>query len=302
MIATSRESIPRAMSETGDPPALRWWHGAFIAALMAFLYADVLLRLFNQWWDDPNFSHGFLVPLFSAGVVWHERKRLAAIRGEGAWSGLLVIAAALATLVVGVLGAELFLSRSSLVVLLAGLVIQFRGWRFFRAILFPWAFLFLMIPIPAIVFNQIAFPLQLLASQLASSLLWLLGVPVLREGNVIRLSVMVLEVVEACSGIRSLISLGTLAIIYGYILESRAWPRVLLALGAIPIAVVSNSVRIVGTGLLGQWWDPDKAQGFFHIFSGWVIFVVSLGLLFSFHGTLRWVSRFWAPQRPGQAK
>ncbi len=197
------------------------------------------------------------------------------------------MAFALSVLVVGVLGAELFLSRISLLLLIAGLVIFFRGWPLFRAVLFPWVFLILMIPIPAIVFSQITFPLQMLASKVAALLLPLLGVPVLREGNVINLPAMPLEVAEACSGIRSLLSLATLAIIYGYLAETRMWVRVALALASIPIAVAANSLRIVGTGLLVQYWDPDKAEGFFHTFSGWLVFMVSLAMLLLLHRLLQ---------------
>ncbi len=283
-----------------DTPRRDWWQWIVLVALLAFLYYDVLGRLIQQWINDPNFSHGFFVPAFSAFVIWNERKRLAELKDDPSWWGAAIILLSLCVLVVGELGAELFLSRSSFVLLLGGLLIQFRGWIWFRALFFPWAFLFLMIPIPAIVFNQIAFPLQLLASKLASSGLPLLGVPVLREGNVIHLPAMSLEVVEACSGIRSLMSLGTLAIIYGYFLESGFWRRLLLALGAIPIAVAANALRIVGTGLLGNYWDPDKAMGFFHTFSGWLIFVMSLGLLFGLHGLLRLGER-WLIARKGRA-
>ncbi len=157
------------------------------------------------------------------------------------------------------------------------------GWTYYRAVFFAWAFLLFMIPIPAILFNQITFPLQLLASQVASTLLPLLGVPILREGNVLHLPAMPLEVAEACSGIRSLMSLGTLAIVYGYFLEPRTWARIALTIAAIPIAVTANASRIVGTGLLVQYWDPDKALGFFHEFSGLVIFVVSFALLIAVH-------------------
>jgi exosortase len=154
-------------------------------------------------------------------------------------------------------------------------------------VLFPWAFLILMIPIPAIVFTQITFPLQILASKVAALLLPMVGVPVLREGNVLYLPAMPLEIAEACSGIRSLLSLAALAIIYGYLAESRIWVRIVLALASIPIAVAANSLRIVGTGLLVQYWDPDKAEGFFHTFSGWLVFVVSLAMLFLLHRLLR---------------
>jgi len=266
-----------------------------LAGLVGWLYFPILSRLLAQWWNDPNFSHGFFVPAFSLFVLWQDRRRLAevAIRPSG-W-GLVITALGLAVLIVGVLGAELFLSRFSLLIVIAGLVIFFRGWGWFRAILFPWALLILMIPIPAIIFNQITFPLQILASKAAAFALPLAGVPVLREGNVINLPAMPLEVAQACSGIRSLLSLGTLAIIYGYLMESRNSLRAVLALASIPIAVIANSLRIVGTGLLVQYWNPDKAEGFFHAFSGWLIFVVSLGLLFLLHRLLRLI---W----PGEEK
>ncbi|MBV9572718.1 MAG: exosortase [Acidobacteriales bacterium] len=263
-----------------------WWQGAGLILITGWLYFSILAQLGAQWWKNPDFSHGFFVPAFSLFVLWKERERLAkVVRAPSAW-GLPIIALSLCVLVVGVLGAELFLSRVSLLVLIAGMVIFFLGWKFFKAVLLPWAFLLLMIPLPNIIFNQITFPLQLLASKFAAATLPLAGVPVLREGNVINLPAMALEVAEACSGIRSLLSLVTLALIYGYLLEKRIWVRVVLALASIPIAVMANSLRIVGTGLLVQYWDPNKAEGFFHLFSGWLIFVVSLVMLFLLHKLL----------------
>jgi exosortase len=277
-----------------------WLQVALLVILVGFLYSHILARLVMDWWNDPNFSHGFLVPFFSGFVVWQNRKRLATLPMEPSWSGLVVVVGALGILIVGVLGVEFFLSRSSFVFLIAGLIIYFLGWRHFRAMLFPWAFLFFMVPIPAIIFNQVAFPLQFLAARLASSLLDVFGVPVLREGNIIQLPAMALEVAQACSGIRSLMSLGALAVIYGYFLETRNLPRILLALAAIPIAVVANALRVMGTGLLGYYWNPDRAEGFFHTFSGWVIFVISLVLLFSIHALLRWIGNRRA--RSGERK
>jgi len=264
-----------------------WWKVAVIAALLLWLYSPTLIHLVAQWWSDPNFSHGFFVPLFSGFVIWQERSRLRALSPHPSWSGLLFLALGLCMLIVGQMGAELFFSRLSLLIVLAGLIVLFFGWNFFRALLLPWAFLLLMIPIPAIVFNQITFPLQILASKVASTTLPWMGVPVLREGNVIVLPAMALEVAEACSGIRSLMSLTTLTVIYGYLMERRAGVRVLLAVASVPIAVAANSLRIVGTGLLVQYWDPQKAQGFFHEFSGWLIFVVSLVMLYLLHRAVR---------------
>jgi len=260
-----------------------------LTILIGILYRGVLVGMVEDWIKDPNFSHGFLVVPFSALVVWQGRKKLAKLRPEPSWFGLAVVALSLAMLILGVLGVEYFLQRSSLVFLMAGLIIYFLGWRHFRAVLFPWVFLFLMIPIPAIVYNQIAFPLQTLAARMATSLLSLAGVPVLRDGNVIRLPAVSLEVAQACSGIRSLMSLGALAVVYGYLLEPRALRRAALTLAAIPIAVAANGLRVMGTGLVGYYWDPDKAEGFFHTFSGWVIFVASTMMLFGLHGFISWI-------------
>jgi exosortase len=284
-VVQSGLSITRVSADHKLP--LPWWQAAVIGCLLLWMYFPTLINLVLQWWSDPNFSHGFFVPLFSALVLWQGRSRLPGMRLEPSWWGVLVLVAGLCILILGQMGAEIFLARTSLLIVIAGLVVLFLGWNFFQALLFPWAFLFLMIPIPAIIFNQITFPLQILASKVASTTLPWMGVPVLREGNVINLPAMSLEVAEACSGIRSLMSLLTLAIIYGYLMERKISVRVLLAIAAIPIAVAANSFRIVGTGLLVQYWDPSKAQGFFHEFSGWLIFVISLVMLYLLHLVIR---------------
>jgi exosortase len=272
------------------PKNLRFFRNAFsawgtvlIGALVAAAYYHVLAKLVTDWWRIPDFSHGFLVPIFAAYLVWAKRKTLLETRIAPTWTGIAVIALGLAVLLLGVYGAELFLSRVSLLILLAGLVLCFGGWELLKELRFVLLVLLLAIPIPAIIFNEITFPLQILASKLASALLPLFGVPVLREGNVIQLPAMKLEVAEACSGIRSLVSLFTLSIFYGYFLEKSLWRRAVLALASIPIAIAANAVRILGTGLSVQYWDPDRALGFFHEFSGWVMFLVSLGCLFIVH-------------------
>jgi exosortase len=270
------------------------WQTAVLGSLLLWLYLPTLTRLVGQWWHDPNFSHGFFVPLFSGFVIWQQRPQLARVKPQPSWSGLFLLAFGLCVLMLGQMGAELFLSRFSLLIVLAGLTVLFLGWSFFRAVLFPWAFLILMIPIPAIVFNQITFPLQLLASKVASTTLPWLGVPVLREGNVLILPAMALEVADACSGIRSLMSLATLAVIYGFLVEDRTSVRIVLALASLPIAVAVNSLRVVGTGLLVQYWDPNKAQGFFHEFQGWLMFVASLVMVYLLHGAIRIL---WPPRR-----
>jgi exosortase len=275
-----------------------WWKFGVLLLLLMWLYASILFHLTEQWWHDPNFSHGFFVPVFSLFVLWRERSRFACLRPQPTMWGLPILIIAICTLLAGILGAELFLSRVSLLLLMAGLLIFFRGWRYFGVTLFPWAFLVFMIPIPIIVFNHIAFPLQILASKIAAAVLPLFGVPVLREGNVINIPALSLEVAEACSGIRSLLSLMTLAIIYGYLRQTGAFIRMVLGLASIPIAVVANSFRIVGTGVLVQYWDANKGEGFFHSFSGWLIFTMSFAAIVSLHWLLHAVG-FVREDSPG---
>jgi exosortase len=247
--------------------------------VLAALYFQIFKGLISQWLNDSNFSHGVIVPFFCGWIVWLKRKELAVIPIAPSGFGLVPMILAIVLLTIGNFGAELFTARLSFIFLLAGLVIFLLGWRHFRVLLFAICCMFLMIPIPAIIFNQITLPLQTIAAQLAASILELLGIPVLRQGNVIQLASMPLEVAEACSGIRSLLSLGTLALIFGYICEPVVWKRVVLVVASIPIAVGANAFRIVGTGLAVQFWDAEKALGFFHEFSGWLIFLFAFGAL-----------------------
>lgn len=261
--------------------------GGLISLLLAPMYWRIAVKLVSDWYDIPDYSHGFLVPFFALFLLWDKRFKLRQMRVSPSWAGVALVLLGVLTLFFGVYGAELFLSRISFILIISGLVWTLCGREILREIAFPLAVLMLAIPFPEIVFNQITFPLQLLASRAASALLPLLGVPVFREGNVIQLPVMKLEVAEACSGIRSLMSLFTLAVFYGYFLEQTSTRRWIMALASIPIAVCANALRIVGTGLCVQYWDPSKAEGFFHEFSGWVMFVISLTCLYVLHRILR---------------
>ena len=249
-----------------------------------FLYWSTLTGLVQQWWQDSDASHGFIVVIFSAYLLWKTRNTWESVEIRPSMAGMAWIAVAMAGLILGTFGAELFLARASFVILLGGLVVQFAGWKMLRAVAAPWAVLFLMLPLPVIVFNEIALPLQFLASRLAGDTLDFLRVPALREGNVIMLPSISLNVVEACSGIRSLMALITLAIFYGLLMEKKVWVRCVLVVLAIPLAVGINALRIVGSGLLGQNFGKEYAEGFFHEFSGLVVFVVTLASLFLLHG------------------
>jgi exosortase len=266
------------------------WPGVLVG-LTVILYGPVLKTLIQNWWNNPDYGHGFLVPLFAGYVVWRERETWTGKESRPSTFGLLVMVASVVLLIAGSLGAELFTSRFSLLLLLAGMILFLGGWRVLRSLSFPLAFLILMIPIPVIIYNQITFPLQLLASRFATFWLELAQVPVLREGNVLILPNYSLEVVEACSGIRSLMTLLTLAIAYGYLVERRRWVRYALVILIVPIAIVSNAIRIMGTGVLTYHFGPKAAEGFFHEFSGWIIFLAALVLMFLCHWIFRKIGK-----------
>ena len=271
--------------------SIAWAPIVLLSLLTVLLYHKIAVKLVTDWYNLPDFSHGFLIPFFAAFVIWDKRREIAATPIVPTWMGLSLVVLGLFELMLGVLGADLFLQRSSFVLLVAGLVWTLLGKAMLSQLKFVLLVLMLAIPLPTILYNQITFPLQLRASQLASLILPLFQVPVLQDGNVIRLPSMPLEVAEACSGIRSLMSLFAVAVIYGYFLENSTWRRVVLALSSLPIAVAANVTRIVGTGLLVQYWDPDKALGFFHEFQGWLMFLVSLVCLYLVHLAMGLVGR-----------
>jgi exosortase len=254
----------------------------------AVLYRNVILKLVSDWSIDENYSHGFLIVPLAAYFAWERRDRLRALPVEPSNIGLLVVLASIALLTFGVLGAEVFTTEVSMIGSLAGSILFLGGWARLRVLLFPLAFLLLMVPLPAIIFNQITFPLQLLASRFGESVLVISQIPVLREGNIIHLANTSLEVAEACSGIRSLITLLTLGIVYGYFMDNRGWVRTGVALTTIPVAILANGLRVAGTGIAAHHYGVAAAEGFFHSFSGWLVFIAAFLMLFLSHRLLVW--------------
>lgn len=250
-----------------------------VAGLIAILYFRVVVKLVIDWATIQDCSYGFLVPPFAAYLLWKKRKAIGAVPLLPNWVGVAIMAAGLLVLFAGVYGAELFLSRVSLLIVLTGLVLALAGREVLRQVTPSILVLLLCIPIPAILFDRITLPLQFFASRAASFLLPLMRVPVLREGNVLVLPAMTLEVAEACSGIRSLLSLLTLSIFFAYFRKRTPAQGILLAIASIPIAIAANALRLVATGVSVQYWDPEKALGFFHEFSGLVVFLLSIVLL-----------------------
>ena len=252
---------------------------ACVVGALVLLYGDVFLALVANWQSDENYSHSFIVLPAIAYLVWLRRERLAATEVRPSNVGLLLVVVGVGLLFVGTAGVEFFLMRTSAVAVIAGMVLSLAGWRWLRVLLFPISLLALIVPVPPVLFYQAAFPLQLSATKFGVAALELLRIPVLREGNVIQLAHTTLEVTEACSGIRSLISLFALAVLYGYFADSRAVPRAVIALSSLPIAIVSNGLRIAGTGVAAHYIGPETATGFFHAFSGWVVFMTSFAMM-----------------------
>ena len=261
---------------------------AALAAGLVWMYWGILLSLGRQWSTDDNYSHGFFVMPLAAFFLWERREALRAAKNLPSVVGLIVIAVSLLLLVAGRLGAELFLTRISLIGVLAGITLFVWGWEHLRIVAFPVAFLLLMVPLPAIIFNKIAFPLQLVASQVGETVIAAAGIPVVREGNVLQLPTRDLEVAEACSGIRSLVSLLMLAIVLGYFTERRTGARALIALAAVPIAIAANAARVAGTGIASELISPAAAEGFFHSFSGWLMFIVAFAALLLVQRLIGW--------------
>jgi exosortase len=256
-----------------------WIALALVVASFALLYRNVVVRLVMDWYNDDNYSHGFLIVPLALYFAWERREKLLQLKPQPSILGLVVVAGSVLVLLLGVLGSELFLTRISILGSFVGILLFMFGWSYLRALAFPLSFSLLMIPIPAIIFNQIALPLQLLASRFGETVMSAVSVPVLREGNVLILANTTLEVAEACSGIRSLVSLLTLAIVLGYFSDTRLWVRGLIAVSSIPVAIVTNGLRVAGTGILAHRFGSAAAEGFFHEFSGWLVFLAAFVLM-----------------------
>jgi exosortase len=287
-VASITHQQPDTVASTRAP--ITWLAVAWFGLLLIAAYAPVLYRLLQQWMADPDMGHGLFVPPIAAFIAWTKRGKLAGIPAQYNWWGLALILWASFQLLIGTLGAELFLSRTAFLIALIGAVLLLCGASILRVFAFPLFLLFFMIPIPKVIFNQFALRLQILASNLAEAFLGWIGIPVLREGNILELASQRLNVVEACSGIRSLLSLSFLALVYAYFFDSRPWMRAVLLIASVPIAILANGGRVAITGILSES-NPELAEGFLHAAEGWVIFVISLAALFITHRLISGVAR-----------
>jgi len=249
-----------------------------LVALLGYMYADSLVFLFGQW-DSDDYGHGIFVPFISAYLVWQKRHILTMLRPVPSWLGPLVVLAGLFLFAAGNLATLYVISHLSLWFLIIGLVLSFLGVNALREMAFPLAYLLTAIPLPVFLYNALSSRLQLWSSALGVGVLQFIGVTAFREGNVIDLGPVQLQVAEACSGIRYLFPLTSLALLCAYFFRDRMWKRILLVLSALPISVLVNGLRIGVVGILVEWYGPQAAEGFLHLFEGWVLFLFTLAVL-----------------------
>ncbi|NPB08835.1 MAG: exosortase [Thermodesulfobacteria bacterium] len=271
-----------AKSSILSAPKTLWLSLSIFFASLLYLYHSVLYKLVLDWWHDPNYSHGLLLPWISLYFVWLKREELARERIGSSWWGLLLVLAGLFLFLLGWIAGELFTQRFSFLVVLYGGLVFLLGWPLARKLLFPVGILVFTIPIPYVIYNALTFPLKLFATKMATNLLQMVGISVYRDGNIIVLPSTTLEVVDACSGIRSLISLLAVCTILSYFVKRFVW-KVVLILSAIPVAIGVNVLRIFVTGVLASKYGAAPAEGFFHTFSGLSVFMISLALIFLIH-------------------
>jgi len=259
--------------------------GLIVLASLAVSYYPILQALVRQWLASEDYSHGILIVPIALYLAWRKRDELQSVPMRPDWRALPFLLIPMAVFIVGELGAELFTTRVSLLLFVIGLVWLLYGLPVLKVLRFPLAFLFLMLPLPGFIYRNVTFPLQLAASMGSVELLQLLGVSVYREGNVIDLGFSQLQVVEACSGLRYVLPLLTLGVLFAYLGQRAWWKRIFMVFATVPIAVAANVLRVAGTGLVGLYWGSEAAEGFFHGFSGWLVFMVCVG----FFALLNWI-------------
>jgi exosortase len=283
-------TVERLPGSSAPPTGIPWLPLGWFSLLLLICYAPVLQRLALQWYEDPDMGHGFFVPVIAGYIAWQRKDELFAQTPVPNWWGLLVVAFGAFQLLIATLGAELFLARTAFIISLVGMILVLGGTRGVRILAFPLFLLCFMVPIPSIIYNQITFPMQLFASRVADDVLMFVGIPVLREGNILELASQRLNVVEACSGIRSLLSLSFLSLVYAYFFDKKVWMRFVLLVATLPISILANAGRVTLTGVVSEY-DAELAGGVFHYASGWVIFMVALVILVLFHQLVNLVYR-----------
>ncbi len=258
---------------------LGWGGWVAAAALLVGLFQAGLVDMVHIWLDREEYGHGFLLPVIAAFLVWQKKPVLARIEMEGSWGALLLVLLGVAVYFVGSLASIFALIQYAFVLTLLGVVWAFAGWKAFRVIAIPLALLFFMVPLPVFLYRGLSAALQLISTEIGVWVIRLFDISVYVEGNVIDLGAFKLQVVEACSGLRYLFPLTSLAFIAAYLFNGAWWKKLIIFLSSIPITVLMNSFRIGMIGVLVEYWGIEQAEGFLHDFEGWAVFMASIGVL-----------------------
>jgi exosortase len=276
-------SVPIVPNETAAPSKVSWPAIAWFGGLLILCYWPILYRMGVQWATDDNMGHGFLVPIFAGFIAWQRRDQLLAEPRKPNILGLFVVIFAGVLSMIATLGAELFSARFSFVLALVGTILYLGGIRWVKTLLFPLLLLLFMIPIPAIIYSALTMKLQTLASELGEFMIGLMGIPVLREGNTLKIPSQTLDIAEACSGIRSLMTLLFLSLVISYLMkDKKVWMRWALLIATVPIAILANGVRVAVTALLSEI-DVKLASGAYHEAEGYIVYIVALLALLAAH-------------------
>jgi exosortase len=261
----------------------------FLMLLLGFVYHSIIYEMILDWKKDDNYSHGFLVPFIAAYLAYMRKDDLLAAVVRPCNAGVALIAMGLGVLFLGWLGSEYFTQRSSFVIIIAGSVLYLLGWEVFKILLAPLCYLLLMVPIPYIIYDAAAFPLKLLVTEVSVLSMKALGIVVWQEGNILMFPNITLEVADACSGLRSIMSLLALGAAYAFVLHTKTRDRVILILSTLPIAIFTNCLRVIATGILAQYFGSAAAEGFFHEFAGLFVFGAAVVMFVALGASLkRW--------------
>jgi len=295
-MASSVSPTPPETKPSDLARPIPWKTIVWLAALVLILYAPVLTAMVREWIQHEDMGHGLFVVPVAAYIAWKERHKLLGVQFTPCWWALVLVFWGFFQLVLGILGADFFLARTAFLITLLGVIWTACGTAAVRVLAFPLFLLLFMIRLPLFIYSQVTFPLQLLASRIAEVSLSFIGIPVLRDGNILELTNQRLSVVEACSGIRSLLSLSFLSLVYAYFFDAKVWMRGVLLLATVPIAIIANASRVTLTGLLSEY-KTELAQGIYHSFEGWVVFMVALAALISFHQVLNRICALFHARR-----
>lgn len=257
-----------------------WIETGVVIALIAALFWDVLADMAHDWWTEPALSQGLLIPPLALYIAWLYRQQTLSRPAATDRRGLIPIAFACVLFISGKLASEFFMTRISFVVLVIGLIWTFWGVQRLRTLTFPLLLLATMVPLPTLIYNSLAAPLQLFASDIAARIAQAAGISVFRDGNIIQLAGGSLGVAEACSGLNSLSALIVGSILFGFLICERPIGRILLFASAIPLAIIVNVLRVAGTAVLADY-NQEFAMGFYHSFSGWLVFVAGATVLYA---------------------